>query len=180
MSKVFRWAAQQGRGLEHLALTFRESQVMANSVVVGDDYAFIYTLSVDAQWQTRLLDIASPTGSPSLRLWSDGNGRWRDVESDAPLPALDGCIDVDIAITPFTNTLPIRRLQWQAGQSRTLRMAYVSVPGLEVRAANQRYTCIEPHKWFLYESLDTPFKAQLELDNDGVVIDYPGLFTRIP
>ncbi|MFF7707351.1 putative glycolipid-binding domain-containing protein [Pseudomonas sp. NPDC007930] len=184
MGKIVRWIAEHGRGLEHLSLAFRESLVMANSVVIGErggtPYGLVYTVSVDAEWRTRLVDIASPSGSPSLRLWADGHGRWRDVEADRDVPALDGCIDVDIAATPFTNTLPIRRLPWQAGQSRTLRMAYISVPDLTPSAMTQRYTCLEPFKWFLYENLDGVFQAQLELDNDGLVIDYPGLFTRVP
>lgn len=183
MGKIVRWMAEQGRGLEHLTLTFRESQVMANSVVVGErggtPYGLVYTVSVDADWHTRLVDVADPTGNPCLRLWSDGHGRWRDVEADRELRELDGCIDVDLAATPFTNTLPIRRLPWQARQSRTLRVAYISVPDLQVFAMNQRYTCLEPSKWFLYENLDGQFQAQLELDNDGLVIDYPGLFTRV-
>jgi hypothetical protein len=31
----------------------------------------------------------------------------------------------------------------------------------------------------LFESLSRPFSAELEVDGDGIVLRYPGLFTRV-
>jgi hypothetical protein len=45
-----------------------------------------------------------------LELISDGRGKWTDASGN-PLPALDGAIDMDLSVSPFTNTLPIRRLR---------------------------------------------------------------------
>ncbi len=56
---------------------------------------------------------------------SDGHGHWRKADGTA-LPQFDGCVDIDLAGTPFTNTLPIRRLGLtrQSGTAR-LNMLYV-------------------------------------------------------
>ena len=44
----------------------------------------------------------------AIELRADGRGHWADAATGSPLP-LDGCVDIDIYPSPFTNTLPIRR-----------------------------------------------------------------------
>ena len=101
------------------------------------------------------------------------------------MPLLDGCLDVDISATPFTNTLPIRRLALQPGSSVILSMAYIAIPQMNVEATQQRYTCLEVTSSggrYLYESLADGvswFTAELPVDSDGLVLDYPGLFRRV-
>jgi hypothetical protein len=95
------------------------------------------------------------------------------------LPSLDGCLDVDLSATPFTNTLPIRRLNWQPGQSVELRMVYVDVPSLHLSVYPQRYTCLDASGRFRFEALRSDFTADLTVDLDGLVVDYPGLFRRV-
>jgi hypothetical protein len=93
---------------------------------------------------------------------------------------MDGAIDVDLPITPFTNTLPIRRLRLAAGTRAELTTIYVRTPALSVEIDQQRYICVEPLRRYRYEAVDGTFSADLEVDADGLVIDYPGLFRRRP
>src|SRR5215203_6431025 len=72
----------------------------------------------------------------------DGEGHWKRRGGE-PMPDLDGCIDVDISATPFTNTLPIRRLGFEPGQSEELTVAYIRVPELLIGPERQRYGCLE-------------------------------------
>jgi hypothetical protein len=44
------------------------------------------------------------------------------------MPQLGGAIDIDISITPFTNTLAIRRLNLRRGQSEEIIAVYIRVP----------------------------------------------------
>ena len=97
------------------------------------------------------------------------------------MPELDGCIDVDISATPFTNTLPIRRLGLEPGESEELAVTYVRVPELLVGAERQRYSCLEAQangELYRFEALPSGFTAELPIDAEGLVIDYPGLFRR--
>lgn len=114
-----------------------------------------------------------------LRLLSDGEGRWRD-EDGRPLPRFDGCIDIDLAGTPFTNTLPIRRLGLarQSGTAR-LTMLYVPFDTFEPVIDGQRYTCLVEDRLYRYEAEDRSFAADLPVDEDGLVTDYPSLFERL-
>jgi hypothetical protein len=118
---------------------------------------------------------------PSLHLLTDGAGHWTTSDG-APLSLLDGCMDVDLSATPFSNTLPIRRISWQRGQSALLMMAYIELPSLRLSVDQQRYTCLEPlgaEGRFRFESLPSGFTADLSVDPDGLVVDYPSLFQRV-
>ena len=182
MARILRWRPAEGGGLEHLVLAEGPDGVRAESVVIGTDdggpFAIRYGLACDAGWRVRALEVVSIGDGRRIAVRADGAGYWTD-EAGAALPALDGAIDVDIAATPFTNTLPIRRLGLAAGQAAEIVTAYVSVPALGVAPDPQRYTCLVPGRRYRYESLDSDFTREIETDGDGLVTDYPGLFRRV-
>jgi hypothetical protein len=124
--------------------------------------------------------LGADAGSVSLR--ADRDRTWTDSRGDE-LSDLSGCVDVDISATPFTNTLPIRRLELERDESAEVRTVYLSVPDLSVETAVQRYTCLDPLDAaggrYRYESLSSGFTAELPVDADGVVVDYPALFERV-
>jgi hypothetical protein len=112
---------------------------------------------------------------------------WRTVAAEVKLPGLEsraisvdlgGCLDVDIAACAFTNTLPIRRLALQVGQSAVIQAAYVHIPDLRVERVAQRYTHLAKQR-YRYEGLSTGFVAEITVDADGLVIDYPQLCRRV-
>ncbi len=176
------WTPWSAPGLEHLHLTIAPDAVVADSLVIalheGVPCRARYTVRCDGAWRVRAVEVALLDDSrPPLALWHDGAGRWSTPDG-APLTALDGCLDIDIAVTPFTNTLPIRRLGLPLGASRDLTMAYVHVPELTVAPDPQRYTRLADRR-YRYESRDSDFVAELPLDAEDLVLDYPGLFHRI-
>jgi uncharacterized protein len=129
----------------------------------------------------REVRVATPDSErPILELLADGEGRWKRRGGE-PLPELDGCIDVDISATPFTNTLPIRRLGLEPGESEVLAVTYIRIPESLVGPERQRYGCLEARVdggLYRFEALPSGFAAELPVDADGLVIDYPGLFRR--
>lgn len=50
------------------------------------------------------------------------------------------------------------------------------MPGLNISLDNQRYTCVIPDKLYRFESLDSGFVREIETDEYGLVLLYPGLF----
>jgi len=109
---------------------------------------------------------------------SDGVGNWVDGLATA-LPQLRGAIDIDISITPFMNTLPIRRLSLQTGQTEEILAVYIQLPSLTIATDRQRYTCLEGGRRYRYESVDSDFTRDIEVDDQGLVVTYPGLFQRV-
>lgn len=92
-------------------------------------------------------------------------------------PDLDGAREVDISVSPLSNTLPIRRLNLAVGESADIITAYLTLPDLTVTFDPQRYTRLSERE-YLYESRDSDFRRTITVDDTGLVIDYPGLFER--
>lgn len=185
MNRAVIWQAEGGIGQEHLTLSDRDGVIVADSfAIVKPAEAPIrvrYQIVCDASWTVRGVGLTTEVahGSPTvIEMRSDGKGNWSNSDG-TPLPQLDGCVDVDISTTPFTNTLPIRRLNLQPGQSEAIHVTYINVETLTVEAWEQRYTGVAPGV-VRYES-DTGgyFQRDLEVDDDGLVRNYPGLFTRV-
>lgn len=179
------WEPWTGTGLEHLRLVQSDEGNVVDSVVLGISeglpFRVWYTIRANQDWQVRECTLRLLGGeSPLIRLQTDGAGHWCDG-ADVSLSELDGCVDVDISVTPFTNTLPIRRLSLDPGQSADLLVVYIAVPEMEVGPASQRYTCLERDAdggLYRYESLSSGFTRDLRVDANGLVIDYPGIWKR--
>jgi hypothetical protein len=182
VSVVARWQDWAGKGLEHLVLRENKDGIRVYSIVIGeaDDEPFgaQYVVECDQECRTRSVEVSLIPHGRSVALSSDGAGAWRDHEGK-PLPSLNGAIDVDITATPFTNTLPIRRLGLKAGQSADIMVAYIDIPSLTVTADPQRYTCLEPMRRYRFESQGRDFVREIEVDERGLVVLYPGLFRRM-
>jgi hypothetical protein len=180
MKRSYRWATEQGGGLEHVELEAGEAGVTAEGVLIGPAggrlFACSYLLRCDEQWRVRSLDVhVAGKGRVSLR--ADGAGNWSEADG-TPLPALQGCMDVDLSGSPFTNTLPIRRLGDALQARQEIRVAYVDLPKLDVQPVAQAYTRVTPER-VRFESLSRPFAADLDVDGEGLVLRYEGLFTRV-
>ena len=179
---VARWQDWSGKGIEHTVIRCTQVSSTAESVVIGaansEPFAVRYQIRCDGSWTLNYASIEVIGGQRKVELLSDGRGKWTDASGNA-LPDLDGAIDVDISATPFTNTLPIRRLRLARGHSAEIRAAYVHVPDLDIVRDPQRYTCLEPLHRYRYESLDSDFVREIEVDTDGLVVTYPGLFKRL-
>lgn len=174
------WLPEQGSGSE----LFEYEAVASGHVLRGTIAATLegatieaeYRVEADAAWRTRRVRVAIANGGRVLEMSANGIGRWSNAEGTW-IPALDGCIDVDISLTPATNTLPIRRLAPAPGENVDISVAYVLAPELSLRAGPQRYTRLADRLW-RFRSIDSGFTADISVDADGFVIDYPGLFRR--
>jgi hypothetical protein len=58
-------------------------------------------------------------------------------------------------------------------------MAWVSLPELEVSRSEQRYEHVRPGRVrYVDRGVHAGFTAELEVDEDGLVVRYPGLAER--
>jgi hypothetical protein len=173
--------SQEGVGLEHLLLKERE----ADSVILAYDeeqgpFRLTYRLTWDASWRLRAAQLAVATASSnrSLSLQTDGEGHWRDGDGQS-IAELEGCMDIDIWPTPFTNSFPIRRAPMAVGERRQFRMAWIFAPDLTFQSQPQAYTRLA-EQLYLFENLDgSDFQAELTVDEAGIVLDYPDFFRRV-
>ena len=170
-----------GGGFEQLLL----AEHTADSVVLAVDadhgpFRLAYRLAWDDSWRIRDAELVVSTerSRRSLKLHADGRGAWRDGDGRL-IPDLEGCMDIDIWPTPFTNSFPVRRVPMAVGERREFRVAWVVAPELRLQPQLQAYTRLDQRR-YRFENLDgTGFEAELAVDEDGVVLDYPDFFRRV-
>ena len=83
---------------------------------------------------------------PDLWLATDGTARWGEMNG-AHRVEFDGCYDVDLRCSPLTNSLPIRRLPLEVGDSAELPVVGIDVETLEAMSVIHRYMRLGPHRW---------------------------------
>jgi hypothetical protein len=178
---VARWRPVEGDGLEHLVLRATPQGYSVRSRVIGENdrqpFACSYKIDLDASWRVLAFAIDSVDGrkryyrSPSQGHWLDGGG--------SPLEKFEGCVDIDLSFTCFTNSLPVHRMSFGRGEAREFAMLWMPSDTLDPFVDGQRYTCLEPGERFHYEATDGTFEATIQFDEYGLVTDYPGLFRRV-
>jgi uncharacterized protein len=160
-------------------------------------YAASWALTTTGNWFTENLTVSVHGRGWSRYLVLDRatDGSWRaatKVSGDTDLPdpgivdpaSLTGAVDCDLGLCPATNTMPILRLGLvhDAEAAAELTVAWVEMPSLRVLGRQQIYSGSRAYDdgtgtaAVTYSSGD--FSAEVVVDSDGIVIDYPGLATR--
>jgi uncharacterized protein len=155
-----------------------------HSTAVEDGVAWSvgYEIVLDRSWATRAAHVVgrSARGESEVRLARDASGSWR--VDGRPAPQLDGCEDVDLEASAFTNAFPVHRLALSVGARADAPAAYVRAPGLEVERLEQSYARLPDEggrSRYDYASPSFDFAAVLVYDEVGLVLDYPGIAVRI-
>jgi uncharacterized protein len=137
--------------------------------IEGEPAEIRYHVELDPGWRTRQADVAIDAHAQrrTITFVADGGGGWTVGGTQAE--PLDGCVDVDFGFTPATNTLQVRRLGLEVGESRTLPVAWLAFPALTVQPLVQTYTRLAADRW---RYGDEDFTADLVVDPEGYVLRY--------
>lgn len=175
------WTGREYYSLENCLVKITETGAEIISTIIGwyDEkiYRVEYRIRTNPQWESVFVDINCRHSNltQSIRLEGDGKGNW--LQNGRTADEFAGCIDVDIPLTPFTNTLPIRRLQLNQKQTREIRVIYCDLLKLQIKPVRQQYTCLSTTEYY-YENVPNNFEATILVDESGLVVDYPLLFVR--
>jgi hypothetical protein len=174
------WRRVDTVGVEYAEIE-RSPLVLRGQVVVIEDgvpFAVTYCVECDSAGTTArtLVRCKKAEGDAELLFARSATGRW--TMNGLPQPQLDGAADIDLSITPATNTIPIQRLSLSVGQSAEVTAAWLRFPSLGVAPLRQVYRRLSAVT-YAYEAPDLGFAAELECDDDGVVRTYAGLWTRV-
>lgn len=179
MKRVLLWFPVGAPGAEYCVVSRSHAgwRVRGSVIALTNDRPLRvdYQLACTVDWRTQRVRIETVSGDArgSLQL-TVRDGRWLTPAGERA--DLQGCVDVDLGVTPMTNTLPIRRLNLAIGASAQVTAAWVRFPSLEVRPLGQTYTRLS-ERIYRYES-DTGFRSEIEVDEDGFVVTYPGGWQR--
>lgn len=136
-----------------------------------------YEVVWDVAWQMRgcLISESFDGATPSCRIRKERNG-WFVGGIDRR--DLAGCVDVDLNVSPSTNTSAIRRANLAVGDAAKIKVAYVSFPEMAVTADFQSYERVSDRQ-YLFQSAVARFEGRVDVDEDGIVVLYHGIWQRI-
>jgi hypothetical protein len=173
------WKGLEDQTFEHCSITRTPGQMVVQSKIEGavnNEHTIVeYVLELDNAWMVNSVEVKmTQPATRSIKLTHNKYGEW--VDSDLHTwPELDGCMELDISLTPFTNTLPIKRLWFKPGESHEIKVVYFDLPAFDIRIQTQRYTYLGDNV-FRFESLDTGYTNEITFNASGFVQHYPELF----
>lgn len=182
MKRQIVWKGLFYQMMEYCSMDTSGTDIRINGTIVGfgedTPFSVSYDIIADRAWHMSGLEMAiERDGDCSwISLHRDINGQWS--QTGHTRNEWDHCIDVDISLTPFTNTLPIRRLNIPIGERVQVDALYINVFKNEIKPVTQFYTRLSENR-YLYEGVLKDFKAEITVDNDGLVTDYPGIFSSV-
>lgn len=135
-----------------------------------------YHVSCDENWITRSARVQGSVGQRplSLSINRNENGDWHIAGEE--MPDLHGLQDIDLGFTPATNTLPLRRLRSFGKDSAELAAVWLDPSDWSLKRLPQSYRKTDAG-WH-YASPSHEFAADLVVDADGFVTDYPKLWIK--
>ena len=183
MSLKAKWLDWFDKTTEECYVQFEGDRIRAEGVIrsTNPEFRVQYRITLNNEWVFREVEIQSRDAKDEgkqIFISSDGNGKWTDYKNQR-IEGLEAAVDIDFILTPFTNSLPVKRLQLPRGESADLTVAHISFPDLTVSPDHQRYTCIEPGKLYRFDSLTSDFTQDITFDDEGLVADYPQMFKRV-
>jgi hypothetical protein len=195
-ARVLAWKGPDPARVDAAQVTLGPDSLTARGTSTVADYVVDWVLETGAAWVTRRLSVRARGDGfrRSLELGRDTGGAWSAVRRQDGQPGasldtagLDGALDCDLELCPFTNTMPVLRHDLVAGARRgdlrrvELVMAWVAVPDLTLQVAPQVYTALgpAPDGGAMVGFASGDFETTVEFDRDGLVRDYPGLASRL-
>jgi uncharacterized protein len=168
-----RWTTWDGKHTEHLTIRWENEAWTVTGRVEREQIEYVIRLS--PLWQTRQFLLFRDLPQPDLWLGTDGHGRWGEMNG-AHRPELDGAHEIALAVTPFTHSLPIRRLPLHVGDAFELSVLAIDVETLAVVPTTVRYHRTAAREWRITRGTET---LETTVDEFGLVTDVVGAFRRV-
>ncbi|MEO6651576.1 MAG: putative glycolipid-binding domain-containing protein [Ilumatobacteraceae bacterium] len=168
-----RWGTDDGVHVESLTLRWENEGWTAVGAVGREDIQYVVRLT--ARWAVSQFLLFRDLDEADLWLGTDGHGRWGEVNG-AHRTDLDGATDIALAVTPFTHTVPIRRLPLAIGDGAELSVLDVDVDTLGAVSRPVVYERLAERRWRHEMSGES---VEFDVDEYGLPLDIPGRFRRL-
>ena len=183
---ILTWRAHDVPRMESVRTQLSGNRIKAYGRIVSaasdktPPFSASYDLVTDESGATKRLSMTVTLAERErqLSIARDEENMWlvQDHSGHTARNAFDGALDVDVVFSPFFNALPIRRTGLhRRTDSVTLPVVYVWLPELAVKQATLSYSSAADGIKLHSPVADTT----ISVDDDGFIVDYPGLAERI-
>jgi uncharacterized protein len=195
------WAKTDPPGAEFAVIQLESRRLCATGVAIGSDpepYRLSFALQTRDEYITdrAVVETQGAGWTRHLEIQRSHAGVWSALGQSAGKlemsepggdPAeLGDALDLDLGLSPVFNTMPVLRHDLHdGGSAEDFLMVWISVPDLSIHASPQRYTFLErrsdEQRLVRFEAVGDgeDFVADVQFDSDGLVVDYPGIASRI-
>ncbi|MET4166294.1 hypothetical protein ABID74_001791 [Gordonia terrae] len=181
------WRGEDTDRLEQVRLVVSGTRLKAYGRIIAAATADHEAFSASYELQTtdagvvkRLtVHLVRADGETQFGITRDDEGTWliRRPDGETTRSDFGGAQDVELALSPMFNSLPIRRGDVSASSTEAAEVpvAYMYLPSGEVKPATMSYTAVQGG----FE-VDSPLATTtITVDDNGFVLDYPGLARRV-
>ena len=183
---ILTWRAHDLPRMESVRVQLSGNRIKAYGRIVAaatpshPAFSASYDLVTDEGGATKRLSLTVTLAERErqLSIARDEENMWmvQDHSNQTKRSEFEGALDVDVVFSPLFNALPIRRTGvYKTAGSISLPVVYVRLPDLSVELET-----------ITYSNSDAGFKLHspvanttITVDDDGFILDYPGLATRI-
>ncbi|MGW6376581.1 putative glycolipid-binding domain-containing protein [Rhodococcus sp. NPDC055112] len=182
---VLTWRAHAAPRMESVRVQLVGNRIKAAGRIIGGQcaehpaFSASYDLVTDENGVTRRLSLRTSlaSGERQVSISRDSEGNWMVENGTNPKRStFGGALDVDVVLSPFFNTLPIRRLGMHTdSEDIQVPVVYVYLPDLSVQEASLTYSSGSDG----IHVLSPVSSSSVTIDRDGFILDYQGLAERI-
>ncbi|MFF0489313.1 putative glycolipid-binding domain-containing protein [Nocardia sp. NPDC003482] len=182
---ILTWRAHNGSRMESVRVILSGNRIRASGRIIAGEcadhpaFSASYDLSTDENGTTKRLSVRSTVaaGERHASIARDQENYWLiDAGGTHVRSTFGGALDVDVVLSPFFNTLPIRRYGLAHDTEDVhVPVVYVRLPDLLVQEATLTYSSGANG----IHVLSPVSSATVTVDPDGFLLDYPGLAERI-
>ena len=184
------WRRVDTHGHDACRLTQTESgwRLQGGAVFVedGETGSVQYDVRHSRDWLTETASISGWVGPREIQIQIErrADGGW--VMNGDPVPKVMGAMDIDLGLTPATNTTAIRRLKLEQGQKAQSLAAWLDPTDWQLKPLEQTYfrsptvaaapAAAAAADTYEYASPAHGFSAILSVNDSGLVTSYPGIW----
>jgi hypothetical protein len=180
MSRAIAWRRVDAVGVEYAEVDLAPLRLEGRVVLIdaGAPTLIDYLVECDDDGATRssAVRLRQKGSTSAVEVERRRDGSWRVAGRAAP--ELAGIVDIDLAFTPSTNVLPLRRLDLAIGQEAEVTAAWVQFPSLQVAPLHQIYRRVSDNT-YVYLAPSHGFSARLTVDEHRLPLVYEGLWERV-
>ncbi|SIR98376.1 putative glycolipid-binding domain-containing protein [Williamsia sterculiae] len=183
--KVITWRGVDADRLEQVRLVVTGQRIKATGQIIAaatDErpaFSVSYSLVTNDAGITRRLAVTmtKESGDTQISITRDAENVWLvQTPEGVQRSEFGGAEDVDLALSPMFNALPIRRHSLHRVPAQlTVPVVYLYLPSGEVTEATLQYTSGADDIAIISPIASTT----VTVDEAGFVVDYPGLAARV-